>query len=117
MKSNRMAVALLNQQLGFRCKWLSLPNVSNWDLAIFVVLLSTWSVVAQVGRLIGLLPVLLMIGMSVLISVGGFCAWYSCPALRALGWTVPHRRFFGISIIAGLSAAFAVSVIVRAAGM
>src|SRR5687767_1652331 len=117
MKGNRMAVAALNQQLGFRWKWLSLTNVSNWDLAIFVVLLSTWSVVAQVGRLIGLLPVLLMIGMSVLMSVGGICGWYSCPALRALGWPAPHRRFFGIAIIAGLSVAFAVTVIVRAAGM
>ena len=117
MKSSRIAVAAASQQLGFRWKWLFLPSVSNWDLAVFVVLLSTWSVVAQVGGLIGLLPVLLMIVMSVLMGVGGFCGWYSCPALRALGWTVPHRRFFGIAIIAGLAAASAVSLVVRVAGM
>lgn len=116
MRSSRIAVAALSQQLGFRWKWPSLPSVSNWDLAVFVVLLSTWSVVAQVGRLIGLLPVLLMIGMSILMGVGGFCGWYSCPALRALGWTVPRRRFFGIAIIAGLAAASAVSLVVRVAG-
>ncbi len=96
---------------------LPLPNVSNWDLAISVALLSTWCVVAQVGMFIGLTAVLLMVGASVLLSLGGFLQWYSCPALRALGWTVPHRRFFGIAIIAGLSAAFAVSLMVRTVGM
>src|SRR5262245_18340017 len=115
MKGRRFVLGSLNQQLGFR--WQQLPHVSSWDLAIFVVLLSPWCVVARVGRLIGLMPVLLMIGASVLMSLGGFCQWYSCPALRALGWKVPGRRFLGIAILAGLSAAFAVSLIVRAAGM
>src|SRR5262249_23136754 len=115
MRGRRFALAALNEQLGFR--WQQLPNVSNWDLAISVILLSTWCVVARVGGLIGLMPALLMIGASLLMSLGGFCQWYSCPALRALGWKVPRRRFLWIAIIAGLSAAFAVSVIVRAAGM
>jgi membrane protease YdiL (CAAX protease family) len=117
MISSRSTLAALNQQLRLPWLQLRLPNVSNWDLTIFVVLLSTWCVVAQVGRLIGLAPVLLMIGASVLLSLGGFRQWYSCPALRAFGWTVPHRRFLGIAIIAGLSAAFAVSLIVRVAGI
>jgi membrane protease YdiL (CAAX protease family) len=117
MTSTRSAISAINQQLGFGWRKLPLPTVSNWDLAIFVILLSTWCVVAQVGRLIGLIPVLLIIGASVLMSLGGFCQWYSCPALRALGWELPRRRFFGIAIIAGLATAFAVSLIVRAAGM
>jgi membrane protease YdiL (CAAX protease family) len=86
-------------------------------LAIFVILLATWSVVTQVGGLIGLLPVLLMAGASVLLSIGAFRDWYSCPALRALGWTIPERRFFVIAIIAGMSTAFVVSLIIRVAGM
>ena len=75
MMSSRSALAALNQQLGVRWQRLPLPDVSNWDLTIFVVLLATWSVVAQVGRLIGLLPVLLIVGTSVLMSFGGFRQW------------------------------------------
>src|SRR5690348_6731782 len=109
MMSTRSALVARNQRLRIS-RWLSFTDVSNWDLAIFVVLLATWSVVAQVGGLIGLLPVLLMAGASVLLSLGAFRNWYSCPALRALGWTVPERRLFGIAVIAGVSAAFAVSL-------
>ena len=116
MISTRSALVPRNQRLTI-ARRLSFTNVSNCDLAIFVVLLATWSVVAQVGGLIGLLPVLLMAGASVLLSIGAFRDWYSCPALRALGWTIPDRRFFVIAIIAGMSTAFAVSLIVRAAGM
>src|SRR5262244_3691291 len=115
MTSTRWGISALNQQFGFWWRKLPLPSVSNWDLAIFVILLSAWCAVAQVGRLIGLIPVLLMIAAPVLLSLGAFCQWYSCPALRALGWEVPRRRFFGIAIIGGLSAAFVVSLIVRAA--
>jgi membrane protease YdiL (CAAX protease family) len=92
------------------------PDISNWDLAIVVALLSSWSLISNVGRLIGLLPVLLITGIPVLMSVFGLRQWYSCPALRALGWTVPRPRFFAISVITGLSAAFAVALVVRAAG-
>jgi membrane protease YdiL (CAAX protease family) len=116
MMSTRSALVARNQWLTI-ARRLSFTDVSNCDLTIFVVLLATWSVVAQVGGLIGLLPVLLMAGASVLLSIGAFRDWYSCPALRALGWTIPDRRFFAIAIIAGMSTAFAVSLIVRAAGM
>ena len=114
MMSTRSALARIQQSGTSR---FPLTAVSNWDLAILVVLLATWSTVAQVGALIGLLPVLLMVGTSVLLSLGAFRQWYSCPALRALGWTMPDRRFFGIAIIAGLSAAVALSLIIRAAGV
>src|SRR6516162_2850242 len=117
MISARSPIAALTQQLESRWQKLPLPDVSNWDLAIFVILLSTWCVVAQVGRLIGLAPILVMIGASVLVSLGAFCEWYSCPALRALGWAIPHERFFGIAIITGLLAASAVSLIVHASGV
>src|SRR6516225_4241668 len=100
MMSTRSALVARNQRL--RISRLSFTDVSNWDLAIFVVLLATWSVAAQVGGLIGLLPVLLMAGASVLLSLGAFRNWYSCPALRALGWTVPDTRFLVIAIIAGV---------------
>jgi membrane protease YdiL (CAAX protease family) len=50
-------------------------------------------------------------------SVGGLRQWYSCPALAALGWSLPRPRFFTISVIAGLSAALAVALVVRAAGI
>src|SRR5262249_56268123 len=90
---------------------------SNWDLAIVVALFSAWSLIANVGRFVGLFAVLLIAGISVLMSVVGLRQWYSCPALRALGWTVPRTRFFVISVIAALSAAFAVALVVRAAGI
>jgi len=93
------------------------PDISNWDLAIVVALISSWSLISNVGRLIGLFPVLLITGTTVLMTVGGLRQPYSCPALRALGWTVPRTRFFAIAVITGLSAAFAVALVVRAAGI
>jgi membrane protease YdiL (CAAX protease family) len=93
------------------------PEISNWDLAIVVTLFSAWSLISNVGRLIGLSPVLLIAGISVLMSVAGLRQWCSCPALRALGWTIPSLRFLVIAIISGLAAAFAVALVARAAGI
>jgi len=94
-----------------------LPHISNWDLAIVVSLFPAWSLIANVGRLVGIFAVLLIAGISVLMSVAGLRQWYACPALRALGWTVPGPRFLVIAIISGLAAAFAVVVVARAAGI
>lgn len=107
----------LSEQSSVLSEQFRLPSVSNWDLAVSVILLSTWCVVARVGGLIGLAPVLFIIGASTLLSLGGFLHLYSCPTLRTLGWEVPRRRFFGVAVIAGVMTAVAVSLAVRAAGM
>jgi len=112
-----VALAALRQKFGFRLPVFELPDVSNWDLAIVVALFSAWSLISNVGRLVGLFPVLLITRTSVLMSVVGLRQWYSCPALRSLGWTIPRLRFFGIAIISGLAAAFAVALVVRAVGI
>jgi len=112
-----VTLTALRQRFGFRFPTFSVPDISNWDLAIVVALLSAWSLIANVGRFIGLFAVLLIAGIPVLISVVGLRQSYFCPALRALGWTVPSSRFLVVAIISGLSAAFAVVLIVRAAGI
>jgi membrane protease YdiL (CAAX protease family) len=113
----RTALTALNRQLSVRAQQFRVPRVSNWDVAVIVILLSTWSVVARVGGLIGLAPVFFLVGSATLLSLAGFLQWYSCPALRALGWSAPHRRFIGVAIIAGLLTAAAISLTVRAAGV
>jgi membrane protease YdiL (CAAX protease family) len=117
MMRGRSALTALNRQLSVRSQQFRVPRVSNWDVAVIVILLSTWSVVARVGGLIGLAPVVFVVGSATLLSLAGFLQWYSCPALRALGWAVPHRRFIGVAIIAGLLTAVAVSLTVRAVGL
>jgi len=112
-----VTLAALRQKFGFRLPAFELPDISNWDLAIAVALFSAWSLIANVGRLVGMFAVLLIAGISVLMSVAGLRQWYSCPALRALGWTVPSPRFFVIAIISGFAAAFAVALVVRVVGI
>jgi len=112
-----MTFTALRQKFRYRLERFKLPDVSNWDIAIVVALLSSWSLIANLGRLVGLFPVLLLTGIPILMSVAGLRQSYPCPALRALGWTVPRTRFFLIAIISGLSAAFAVALVVRAAGI
>jgi len=109
--------AALREKFGFRLHSFELADVSNWDMAVLVALLSTWSLISNVGRLVGLFPVLLITGITVLMSIVGLRQRYPCPALRALGWTVFRMRFFLIAITSGLSAAFAVALVVRAAGI
>jgi membrane protease YdiL (CAAX protease family) len=113
----RSVLTALNRQLSVRSQQFHVPRVSNWDVAVIVILLSTWSVVTRVGGLIGLAAVFFMVGSATLLSLAGFLQWYSCPALRALGWAVPHRRFTGVAIIAGLLTAVAISLTVRATGL
>ena len=52
-----MAFASLRQKFGFRVPAFEVPDISNWDLAIVVALISSWSLISNVGRLIGLFPV------------------------------------------------------------
>src|SRR2546425_2855242 len=112
-----MTFAALRRKFDLQLQRFQLPEVSNWDLAVAGALLSAWHLIANVGRLIGLFPVLIIAGISILMSAAGLWQWYPSPGLRALGWTIPRMRFLPIAIISGVSAAFAVALVVRSAGI
>jgi membrane protease YdiL (CAAX protease family) len=112
-----MTFEAVKQKFGVQLKRFQLPEVSNWDLAVAVVLLCAWQLIANVGELIGLVPVLIITGIALLMSAASLRHVYFCPALRALGWTVPRTHFLLIAIISGSLTAFAVATVVRAFGI
>ena len=112
-----MTFAAVIQKIRFRLRRFPLPEVSNWDMAVGVTLLSAWQLIGNVGGMIGLFPVLIIAGIAVLVSAASLRECYYSPALRALGWTVPSTRFFPIAIVSGLLAAFSVALVVHATGI
>jgi membrane protease YdiL (CAAX protease family) len=112
-----MTFAAVKQKIRFQLRRFPLPEVSNWDIAVGVTLLSAWQLLGNVGELISVFSVLLIAAAAVCVSAVSLRPGCYAPALRALGWTVPPPRFFPIGIVSGLLAAFGVTVVVHAAGI